>query len=278
MKRLVFIVLPSLLISGCQMLQSVLSQAQKPTAHVVGVSLSDLSLQSATLQFNVQVDNPYDVPLPLTNVQYSLASGDKPFLSGAANLQGTIPSHGSQTVTVPATLIFASVIGALEKVSPGAVVPYDATLTLSLNAPQVGTLALPLRHQGQFPVPTVPQIELSDIHWQSLGLESAEALLHLKIRNTNQFPFDLTKLSLNLSLAGTRVASAERATPAAFQSGGEETLEIPVSFSPKNLGLSALELFRGKAASYALDGVLDAKSPFGPLSLPFQKSGQTQFQ
>src|SRR5436305_7352612 len=77
--------------SGCQMLQSALSQAQKPSARVVGVALSDISVQSATLQFNVEIENPYDVPLPLANVRYSLASGDKPLLTGAANLQGTIP-------------------------------------------------------------------------------------------------------------------------------------------------------------------------------------------
>ncbi len=175
------------LLAGCQALHGYLDGMAKPSAHVVGVRLADLNLDSASLIFDVSVDNPYDVALPLTNVDYSLASGGKPFLTGQAPVQGSVPAKGSMTVSLPARLQFAQLLTALQDVKPGSLVPYDATLGLSANAPAVGTVSLPLKKSGQLPVPAVPVIELADVQWKGLDLNRAEALLHLNVTNTNRF-------------------------------------------------------------------------------------------
>ena len=64
----------------------------KPTAHVVGVRLSDLKLDSASVVFDVAIDNPYATQLPLANFDYTLASGGTPFL----NRQRADPGNGAR--------------------------------------------------------------------------------------------------------------------------------------------------------------------------------------
>jgi len=131
----------------------------KPTASVVGAELKDISLQAATMLFDVKVDNPYSADLPLTDVAYSLTSQGIKFLSGKADLHGSIPAAASKVLPIPVEIDFMELLAALQNVRPGSVVPYDANLNLSVNT-LAGPLSLPLRRSGEIAIPSL----------QSLGL------------------------------------------------------------------------------------------------------------
>jgi len=265
-------------LTGCQAVRGYLAAMPKPTAEVVDTHLADLKVDSATLLFDVKIDNPYSAELPLANLEYSLASGGKPFLTGNAPVQGSIPANGSKVVSLAASLEFGRVLSALQGVKLGSVIPYDAALTLSVNAPAVGKISLPLKKSGQLPIPAIPEIELADIEWKGFDLTRTEGVLHVKITNTNQFALDLAKLSLSLNLAGHTIASTAVDQAASIAPGGQGTVDIPVGFSPKELGLSAISLIQGKGSEYRISGLLSANSPFGPLNLPYEKSGSTSFR
>ena len=256
---------------GCQALQSLGQSIQRPSARVTGARLTDITLESAAVNFEVEVTNPYPVALPLVNLKYALAGtgATQPFVSGTADVQGSVPANGSKTVTVPAKVVFSQLLQVLGEVKPGSVVPYDASLTMSVNAPNIGALELPLKHQGQLPVPTVPAVSLAGVQWQGLSTDKAEALVRVNVTNRNQFAFDLAKVAAQLSVNGSKLVTIEQPQSAHFEPEGQQTLEIPVSVSPKSLGLGALGLLRGQDARYALSGLFDLNSPFGPMQLPF---------
>lgn len=144
-----------LVTGGCGMLD-----LPRPTAKVVGAGLRDVSLTDAQLLFDVEVSNPYSVPLPLTNTDYALASRGVGFLSGEAPLSGSIPAGESKVLALPVDIDFIQLVQALEGVMPGSIVPYDADLGLSVDAPLLGRLRLPMTKQGQIAVPS-----FSDIPW-----------------------------------------------------------------------------------------------------------------
>ena len=89
-----------ILVSGCETVQQLLD-TNKPSASLKGLGFDDVSLDSATLIFNVEIDNPYPVALPLTNMDYGLSSGGSPFLSGSAAVAGTVPAKSKKTVSIP---------------------------------------------------------------------------------------------------------------------------------------------------------------------------------
>ena len=264
-------------LTGCASLEDALAFG-KPSASILGVSFKDVGLEAATLLFNVNVENPYSVPLPLVNVDYGLASGATPFLSGKADLQGAVPAQGSKTVSVPATVKYAELLKVLEGVRPGAVVPYEAELGLSVKPPVAGPLRLPLKKQGQLPVPTVPEVSVQEVKWDKLSLNEAGGRFRLNMVNRNQFPVEMSKFTYALSLGDVEVANSSLARSVAFTSGGAGTLDIPISVSPKQMGLGLFRLLTGKQGGYALKGTLDVKTPFGPMSLPIDKIGNTVFR
>jgi LEA14-like dessication related protein len=86
---------------------------------VAGVKVENISLTDATMLFDVQVDNPYSVPLPMSNVDYAVASQGQPFASGKADVQGTVPAGGSKTVGVPVKISYVELMKVVKGAAPG---------------------------------------------------------------------------------------------------------------------------------------------------------------
>lgn len=147
---------------GCEALQQAM-QLQKPTAALKGVSFQNATLQSTQLLFDVEIDNPYPVDLPLLDLDYNLVSSAEPFLNGTAKLDAVIPPKGSRVVTLPVQIRYLDLVNAAKQFKPGAQIPYDATVGLSVDTP-VGPLRLPLSKQGTLAIPNLS--DLSDINWR----------------------------------------------------------------------------------------------------------------
>jgi LEA14-like dessication related protein len=148
--------------AGCETMQQTLN-LRKPTARLAGLKLEDVKLSSATLLFDVEIENHYPVPLPLTNFDYSLSSNNEKFLSGSADSQTAVPAKSKETVTLPATINYLELLKALKDVRPGSKIPYNAELGLSVKAPSIGLIRLPLKKEGQLVLPRPSDIEFRDI-------------------------------------------------------------------------------------------------------------------
>lgn len=268
--------MPALLgLPGCEILRSIEAGAQKPTARITGVHFQGLSLDSVSLVFDAEVRNPYAVQLPVPNVEFNLKTKGEPFLSGKAEIQGMIPAASAKVLPLPVSVRFVEVMRVLSEVRPGSVVPYDALLTLSVNAPAIGPLSLPITKSGELPIPTAPGIDVAAVRWGTLSLEKAEAILDVTIRNHNTFPVDLAGLSYSLGFGTEKVAEGDVQSRTSFGAGGENTVSIPVAFSPRSLGLAFFSMLLGKEASYRLAGKMSLGTPYGSLDLPYERSGTT---
>lgn len=259
--------------AGCAYLDS-LAAMQKPTARLAGVGIQKLGLDAATLAFQVEIQNPYPVALPLTNLDYRLTSAGTAFLSGASQAQGLVPALSRKTLALPITVRYVETLQILKGIRPGAIVPYESELGLSFAPKSGNPLRLPLRATGQLPVPALPEVSLTDIQWSRLDLAKVEGMANLRVANPNQFRLDLSKLNFALALGGTNIANGSLLRNVALApNGGSGTLQIPISLSPAQLGSSLLGLVQGKGAPYRITGALESATPFGPLTLPLEKAG-----
>ncbi|MHC4985166.1 MAG: LEA/WHy family protein [Planctomycetota bacterium] len=140
----------------------------KPTASVLDADLQDLTLRTATLLFDVEVNNPYSTDLPLTDVAYSLASEGVEFLSGQADISGSIPAAGSKVLPIPVEIDFIQLLGMLENIVPGETIPYTADLGLMLDTPLLGLLELPVSRTGELTIPSLSDLNLQDLDLDDL--------------------------------------------------------------------------------------------------------------
>ncbi|HGY92102.1 MAG TPA: hypothetical protein ENK43_13105 [Planctomycetes bacterium] len=263
-------------LTSCSTLNKMMD-GDRPTAAVKGVSLEGLSLDGADLVFDVEIGNPYDVPLPLLGIDYELAHATKKFLSGRSDEGGTIPARRSRVIPLKTHVQFASLVALASDVKPGSVVDYVADIGLTVDAPVLGQLRLPLQKQGEVPIPNVPRISVDGIQWKELSLTRAAAAMNLSIENTNDFPIDLQDLLYQLKLGGMSVAESRVTEGVKFGKGESQSMQINFGLKPSDLGLAAFRMLTGSGAGYELTGDMDLATPFGPLKLPYDAKGQTGF-
>ncbi len=263
-----------LLLAGCQTLSGL--DFDEPSASFAGVSVQDFGLDASTLVFDVDLRNPYGVPLPLVDVGYRLASEGVAFLDGEAALEGSVPANGVRRVALPVRVTYAQVLDVLQGVRPGVSLPYAASLSLTVDAPAVGPLALPIERSGKLPVPAVPKVSVQQIAWEEFGLTSITGALILDVENPNDFTVALERLAYGLELGGLRVVSSEVKESTELAEGGKGELRIPLKLSPLQLGVGLVNVLKGGQADYRLSGDLDVTTPFGEFRAPLETSGRAK--
>ena len=142
------------------------SALQKPSARLLGVSFGEVSLKAATLLFDVEVENPYSIALPLMDIDYDVSSSENNLFTGQAALEGSIPAQGTKAVKLPAKIEYSDIIRAFQHVRPGSQVPYDAKVGLSVKPPILGPIRIPISRTGQLDVPTIQDLQTTD--WRKL--------------------------------------------------------------------------------------------------------------
>jgi len=158
-------------IAGCQTVESILA-VQKPKANLLGLRFDEITLTQATLLFDVEIENPYPVALPLTNLDYALSTNDNPLLSGKAKLASLIDAQSSKKVALPVTVSYLDIAKAFRDIRPGSQIPYKADLGMSVDTPALGTITLPMTKKGQLDVPTIPK--LNEINWEKIIEKAVE--------------------------------------------------------------------------------------------------------
>ena len=157
------------LMSGCQALESALN-LQKPTASLAGVQFGKIDMESATLIFDVNVDNPYPVPMPLMDLDYGLTTGEDELFSGQTEISGSIPAKNSAIISLPVKITYLQLINAFKNVRPGSTISYKAAAGLTLDTPALGEFRVPLNKEGQLQVPEIPNLDTFD--WKSKILDA----------------------------------------------------------------------------------------------------------
>ncbi len=245
----------------------------KPTARFAGLRPVKITSEQAELVFVVEISNPYPVALPVLDADYELASGGKAFLDGKADLSGTVPALGSKLMELPAKVNFQRVMELFGRVRPGEVLPYEAELGLAVDAPG-GLLRLPVRHEGQLPIPAVPEVAVQKVDWQEISAERATGTATLELTNPNAFEMTLSKMEVSLTLAGTKVAEVGLAEAAKLLArGGTARVRVPLNVSMRNAGLGVLRLLQGDQQGYRLTGRVDLATPHGPMQFDIDRRG-----
>jgi LEA14-like dessication related protein len=268
----------SFALSGCETLQDIAAGLDKPSARIVDSRLVDLTVDGVVLDFGVEVTNPYELGLPLTDLGYRISSDGRELLSGEAASAGTIPAGGSRVIQVPVAVTFADLFDVVRGLRPGDVVPYRAEFDVKVDAPGDGSISIPLQRSGKMPVPAIPAVRLDGLEWQNLSFDDATAVVSLAVDNPNSFRLDIGALDLGLELAGHRVVESVGGDPIGVGAGKSRTVDIPISFAPKDLGLAAFNMLTGSSADYRLAGNLDVVTPFGPIAMPVERVGSLKMK
>ncbi|CAL5079627.1 unnamed protein product [Urochloa decumbens] len=247
----------------------------KPTADVTGIHIPHVSLEKIELIVDVLIANPNPVPIPLVDIEYSIESEERKLVSGTIPDAGTIHAHGSETVKIPFLLIYEDIRSTYKEITPGSIIPYKVRVVLHIDIPVIGRISIPLEKDGEIPVPYKPDVNIDKIKFEQFSFEESTAILHLNLDNKNDFDLGLNAMDYEVWLADVSIASAELKESTNIKKQEITTMNLPISFRPKDFGSAMWDMIRGKGTGYTIKGHIDVNTPFGHMKIPISKEGGT---
>ena len=152
------VVLTAAFFAGCETARDIQYDLE-PAAHLEAMRFGGVELDYATLLFDVEIDNPYRVSLPVPRLRYALVSDGRTFLTGTALDNVTVPPNTKKVLTLPDQVTYARLLRALGG-EPGSTIPFKAELTLSLDVPGSGWIDLHAEKEGDIVLPEPPEIKV----------------------------------------------------------------------------------------------------------------------
>ncbi len=272
------------LATGCSSLNAVKEATgiKSPSVSLAGMQITDLTMENVGLSLTLSIDNPNPIPITLAGFDYSLFFDGKQLLAGEKRDQLKIVAKGVSSVTLPITLNFSD----LENLYQGAMsqdtLRYELKATALVDIPVLGIQKFPSTQTGEFPIPKAPDVSLSGITIEKMGLTSANIVITANIKNPNYFGIDISQLAYSLSINGSKWAESTLSDAINISEKSETKINIPLKLNFIEMGSTLYStLTKGGGLKYQLMGNMNLNTALPMLknvAVPFDKSGTVGVQ
>ena len=168
-QRLIFSsILAAAFFAGCETTPDI-QYDQEPVARLEAMRFGGVELDYATLLFDVEIDNPYPVSLPLQRLRYAIVNEGHTFLTATVFDNVTVPPNTKKMLTLEDEVTYVRLLKAL-RIEPGSTIPFKAELTLSLDAPRLGWINLHAEKEGIIVLPESPEITVEGITYNAVDV------------------------------------------------------------------------------------------------------------
>ncbi|MDX1637952.1 MAG: LEA type 2 family protein [Balneolaceae bacterium] len=263
--------------SGCSALGDFSRNIQKPNLSVENVRVTGFNFREIELTYDVNVDNPNNLAVDLLQYDYELHLNDNSFARGKQSKKMRIEGSGSTQLEVPLTLNYREVFNAITSLESMDEARYAFKSTLTFDLPVIGRTEVPVNKTGTVPLLKMPDIRIRDFSIRSLGFTEADLNLEISFDNPNGFALAINRLDYALQVNGDHWSDGTVLEDVLIGEHGVTELEIPISLSIEEIGLSAFRvLSKAEKLTYDLSGTLDLNighELLGNTTLAFDRTG-----
>jgi LEA14-like dessication related protein len=222
--------------------------------------VTGIDLQGVALAFDVDVSNPYPLPIRAPEFRYGLDIEGSSFLTSQERAKVDLPALATGTVTLPVRLTYGDVWRSFRNLAGASEVEY--TLHGAIVASALGqSFELPLTHTGTFPVLRAPTFSDVNIQLSDVSLQSARIVADVAMKNPNVFPLGLENLGYVLKIGDEQVGGLTASTAESVGAGETGRLRLTGAVSASD-ALSKIVRSGIGAAKLALSGSVE--TPYGP--------------
>jgi LEA14-like dessication related protein len=246
---------------GC----ATLPLTERPEIQAVRPRISGIDFQGVNMAFDVDVRNPYPIPLRTPRFRYGIDVEGSRFFDSEAASGIDLPASGVGTATLPVRMSYAdlwrtygSLAGAPEA---------DYTLRGALLIPVAGqSLELPLSHSGTFPILRPPAFSDVKVQLGDVSLTKAGVSVDAVMKNPNAFALGLEGLGYALKLGDAKLGGLSATTASTLAAGqtGRMTLSGDVSAAS---ALFNMLMGGGKGGAEIVPSG-SIQTPYGTVKLP----------
>ena len=250
-----------LVVPGCAVFADLFG---RPTVEGVRPTIKSIDLQGVTLAFEVDVKNPYVVPLASPRFRYGMDVEGAEFMAAQESEGADVPARGVGTLVLPVRLDYAALAQTYKTLSNANEFTYKLHGGLTFSA--AGTsFDLPLSHEGKAPVVRPPTFSNISVRVAKASLTSLAVTVESDIKNPNVFQLGIDSLGYALKLGAASVADVKGATGGTIEPGKSGRVTLTGRLS----GADALRSLAGggKLGAPTLQPTGAIQTPYGAIKL-----------
>lgn len=247
-----------LILMGCNALQDLANNVQKPGLSVTDVRVTDFDFDEIELTYDVTVDNPNALSLQLSSYNYDFKLNDETFIEGQQDKTMSIEASGESTFEVPVNLNFKKVYEGIRTLANSDQAPYEFLSEVTFDLPVLGLTKIPVSKKGSIPMINSPNIRIGNLEVQNLSLSKADLVLNMTFDNPNAFGIKINSFDYGLTINGDQWAEGQSLENTLISEKGTSQLAIPISLNISEIGISAYRLLTGsQELNYSLNGTFN---------------------
>ena len=248
------------LISAC----ATFPLTERPEIQAVHPRIDGVDFQGVNLAFDVDVDNPYPIPIRTPSFRYGIDIEGSKFFDSEAASGIDLPAKNVGTVTLPVRLSYSDLFRTYQGLADAPEASYK--LNGVLIFPVLGrSLELPLSHSGTVPIIRPPTFSDINIDMANISLLKTKINVDTAMKNPNAFSLGIEDLGYVLKLGDVELGGLTATTANTLDSGQTGQLSLTGELSPAS---AIVNLIRGGSAGGAK--ILPSGSiqtPYGPVKL-----------
>jgi LEA14-like dessication related protein len=256
--------------AGCAQLINAARQVIKdPTVRITDMSLKDVHLDKVTMLFDTSIKNPNPFGISLAGLGYGLTIEGNRLARGDVDKPLTLKAKGTSSMRFPVEVALgktsSTILSLLQKEE--ADYKIDTVFKFGFSG---GTVDIPTKFEGKFPVPKLPEVSIREFKFTSIGPGGLGIRVNTRVKNINRFDIPVDDFLFNIRLNGRSVLKNEPVSGLRLRRG--QTRDVPLDFTVGlvEAGLSVASLVQKPSLAWKVE--MKVKS--GILSVPFDKSGR----
>jgi len=238
---------------------------QRPEVKAVHPRITGLDFQGVTMDFDIDVYNPYPFAIKTPHFRYALDIEGYNFFQSEAISPFDLPESGPGTVTLPVRLDYTELWRTYRALTDTPEATYRISGALIL--PVIGrSLELPFSYSGRFPILRAPTFSDVRVQVTDVSLMGAKISADAAMTNPNVFPLDIEGLGYVVMVGDIRLGGLTAMTPGALEPGQTGRMTLTGEISAANALFGLIRSGRIGEAKILPSGYI--RTPYGPVSLP----------
>lgn len=238
-----------LLLAGCISPEALArisaSQMRSPEIRVVSAQLHTLSFEDAGLEFELAIYNPNPMAVRLDGLRYAFSIDDETVISGTIDEVIDLGPESNATVSVPATVNFHAFEGSVRAFLGEREAPYRMDIEMDFTVPYLGTVTVPVSHEGTVPVIARPGVRITALRLDRLRLDGIDLTLFVTVENRNRFALALERVGYQVVVNGREWISGTVDRPLPVSAEEDAIFELPLRVSAGALGPALRRIVTG---------------------------------
>ena len=223
-RRLAGAIIATVLIApilGC----ATLSSMERPEIQAVRPRISGIDFQGINLAFDVDVNNPYPLPIKTPRFRYGIDIEGSRFLDSKATSQLSLPANGVGMVTLPVRLSYRDLFRTYQQLADASEANYG--LHGALILPFMGrSFEVPVSHSGTFPILRPPTFSDIEVDLAQVSLIKTKISANAQMKNPNAFTLGIEDLGYVLKLGDIELGNLTATTGSTLDAGQTGRLSL----------------------------------------------------